>query len=50
VTIDTALWEPISPSALPQQDVKNLVTDLVAAENPLLVTSSPRGSIVMASP
>src|SRR5690625_5214397 len=39
VEIDTALWEPISPSAIPNQGVEELVADLLVAENPVVVTS-----------
>jgi len=39
VTINTDLWEPISPSAIPPKSVKELVDDLVKAKNPLIVTS-----------
>ncbi|AXF56952.1 thiamine pyrophosphate-requiring protein [Salicibibacter kimchii] len=39
VTIDTELWQPISSSALPPQDVDELLSDLMSAENPLIVTS-----------
>jgi len=31
-------WNPVSPSALPQKDVKMLAEALVNAEEPLLVT------------
>src|SRR5690606_21225668 len=39
VTLDPALWEPISPSALPPQSVEELANDLLNAKNPLIVTS-----------
>jgi acetolactate synthase-1/2/3 large subunit len=39
VTIDMDLWQPISPGALAEQDVEELVSDLLKAENPLVVTS-----------
>lgn len=39
VTINTDLWEPISPCAIPPKGVKELVDDLVKAKNPLIVTS-----------
>ncbi|WP_174614634.1 thiamine pyrophosphate-requiring protein [Virgibacillus ihumii] len=39
VEIDTSLWEPISPSAIPEQDVNDLVSDLLTADNPIVVTS-----------
>src|SRR5699024_7743261 len=39
VDIDRELWQPISPSALPQKEVNNLLTDLLAADNPIIVTS-----------
>src|SRR5699024_1124593 len=39
VTIDTELWEPIAESALAEHDVFQLVEDLVAAKNPMVVTS-----------
>jgi acetolactate synthase-1/2/3 large subunit len=39
VTIDPSLWEPISPSALPEEEVYELVSDLLKAENPMIVTS-----------
>lgn len=39
VEINTELWEPISSSALPEKDVNDLVADLAAAENPIVVTS-----------
>ena len=39
VTINTELWEPIAESALAEHDVFQLVEDLVAAKNPMVVTS-----------
>lgn len=39
VTLDPKLWEPISPSAIPPQEIRSLVDDLVKAKNPLIVTS-----------
>lgn len=39
VTINPELWEPISPAAIPQQKVEELVEDLLAAKNPLIITS-----------
>src|SRR5699024_4678120 len=39
VEIDPALWEPISPSAISNQGVEELVADLLVAENPVVVTS-----------
>ncbi|MFJ7724547.1 thiamine pyrophosphate-requiring protein [Neobacillus sp. NPDC097160] len=39
VTINKELWEPISPSAIPPQQVTELTNDLIAAKNPLIVTS-----------
>ena len=39
VTIDTSLWEPIQPSAIPPQAVHEIVHDLLKAEKPLVVTS-----------
>ncbi|WAH35715.1 thiamine pyrophosphate-requiring protein [Alicyclobacillus dauci] len=39
VTLNSDLWQPISPSALPSQGVRDIVSDLLKAENPLIVTS-----------
>src|SRR5699024_1002852 len=39
VEIDLKLWEPISPSALPEQDINDLVADLLEAKKPMIVTS-----------
>jgi len=39
VTINLALWEPISPSVIPPKSVVKLVEDLVKSKNPLIVTS-----------
>jgi len=39
VTIDTSLWEPIMPAAMPPQSVIEVVQDLLKAEKPLVVTS-----------
>lgn len=39
VKIDPALWKPISPSALTEQDVNELVSDLLNSRNPVVVTS-----------
>jgi acetolactate synthase-1/2/3 large subunit len=39
VTINTALWEPISPSAIPPNSIKELVADLLKAKKPLVITS-----------
>ncbi|HHW37300.1 MAG TPA: thiamine pyrophosphate-requiring protein [Bacillales bacterium] len=39
VTLDPKLWEPISPAAIPPQEIRSLVDDLVKAKNPLIVTS-----------
>lgn len=39
VTIKTDLWQPISPTAIPPQNIKLLVEDLVKAKKPLIVTS-----------
>lgn len=39
IAIDTKLWKPISPSALPEEDVNTLLEDLLNAKNPLVVTS-----------
>lgn len=39
VIIDPALWEPIAPSAIPPHFIEQIVEDLKAAKNPLIVTS-----------
>lgn len=39
VEIDSSLWEPISASALPEKEVKDLVSDLLVAKKPIVVTS-----------
>ncbi|WP_068672088.1 thiamine pyrophosphate-requiring protein [Oceanobacillus sp. Castelsardo] len=39
VEIDTSLWEPIIGSALPEEEVHSLVSDLLGAKNPIVVTS-----------
>jgi acetolactate synthase I/II/III large subunit len=39
VIITPELWEPIQPSALPSKGVKEIVSNLVNARNPLIVTS-----------
>ncbi|GKV65263.1 MULTISPECIES: thiamine pyrophosphate-requiring protein [unclassified Sporosarcina] len=39
ITINQALWEPISPSAIPPSSIAELVEDLVKAKNPLVITS-----------
>lgn len=39
VKLDPSLWEPISPSALPGEAVEELVSDLLKAKNPIIVTS-----------
>lgn len=39
VEINPDLWQPIASSALPDEDVKQLVTDLLKAKNPMVVTS-----------
>ena len=39
ITVDTELWQPISPSALANQDVEAIVSDLLGAKTPLVVTS-----------
>lgn len=39
IKINTDLWEPISPSAIPPKNIEELVNDLIKAENPLIVTS-----------
>src|SRR5699024_7002367 len=39
IEIDPELWQPIAPSALPRKDVQQLVSDLLSADDPLVVTS-----------
>lgn len=39
VTLNLDLWEPISPSAIPPQNVIELAEDLLKAEKPLIITS-----------
>lgn len=39
VEIDPSLWKPISASALPEEEVEALVSDLMAAKRPIVVTS-----------
>lgn len=39
VAIDPADWQPIAPAALPPESVSELVTALLSAERPLIVTS-----------
>ncbi|SOC40221.1 thiamine pyrophosphate-requiring protein [Ureibacillus acetophenoni] len=39
VEIDPTLWQPISASALPEEEVEALVADLLAAKKPIVVTS-----------
>ncbi|MFC3883506.1 thiamine pyrophosphate-requiring protein [Bacillus songklensis] len=39
VSINTELWQPIAPAALPPQGVHDIVEDLVKAEKPLIITS-----------
>lgn len=39
VTIDTLLWEPVSPAALPPKEIAPFLYDLLKAERPLVVTS-----------
>jgi acetolactate synthase I/II/III large subunit len=39
VIMNLKLWEPIRPSALPSTGVQEIVTNLVNARNPLIVTS-----------
>ncbi|WP_042348004.1 thiamine pyrophosphate-requiring protein [Bacillus massiliogorillae] len=39
VTIRKELWEPISPAALPPQNMKELTNDLLTSKKPLIVTS-----------
>ena len=39
VTINTALWEPISPSAIPPNGITELAEDLTKAKKPLIITS-----------
>ncbi|WP_078592626.1 thiamine pyrophosphate-requiring protein [Evansella clarkii] len=39
VEIDSSLWTPVSPSALPVENVQELVSHLLKANNPLVVTS-----------
>lgn len=39
VEIDPSLWEPISPGTLADEHVSELVTDLMKAKNPVVVTS-----------
>jgi acetolactate synthase-1/2/3 large subunit len=38
-TLDTRLWQPLAPAALAEDDLETLITDLLAAERPLIVTS-----------
>ncbi|MFC0560522.1 thiamine pyrophosphate-requiring protein [Halalkalibacter alkalisediminis] len=40
VILETKMWGSLSPSAIPQQKVKEIATELLLAENPLIVTSS----------
>ncbi|NNU82844.1 thiamine pyrophosphate-requiring protein [Geobacillus sp. BMUD] len=39
VTVNPALWEPIRPSALPEEGAREIVSSLVNADNPLIITS-----------
>lgn len=39
IIINPALWEPIRPSALPEEGVQEIVINLVNAKNPLIITS-----------
>ncbi|ARK28867.1 thiamine pyrophosphate-requiring protein [Halalkalibacter krulwichiae] len=39
ITVDTNLWEPIMPSAIPPNAIKELAADLLKAQNPLIITS-----------
>lgn len=39
VEIDTSLWQPISAGAIPEEEVEALVSDLLAAKKPIVVTS-----------
>ncbi|MEH7504733.1 thiamine pyrophosphate-requiring protein [Neobacillus drentensis] len=39
VTINSELWQPISPGAVPPQKIAELANDLLSAKNPLIVTS-----------
>ncbi|WP_408011101.1 thiamine pyrophosphate-requiring protein [Pseudalkalibacillus sp. A8] len=39
ITLKTDLWQPISPEAIAPQQLKQLINDLTAAKNPLIVTS-----------
>ncbi|MED4116225.1 thiamine pyrophosphate-requiring protein [Priestia megaterium] len=39
VSINTDLWEPIAPTALPPQGIHDILNDLLKAEKPLIITS-----------
>lgn len=39
VTVQTELWEPIAPAAVPPQQIEGLTEDLLAAKKPVIVTS-----------
>ncbi|MFJ7684345.1 thiamine pyrophosphate-requiring protein [Peribacillus butanolivorans] len=39
VSINTDLWEPIAPMALPPQGIHDILNDLIKAEKPLIITS-----------
>jgi len=39
VTMNSELWQPISPVAIPPQKIAELAKDLLSAKNPLIVTS-----------
>jgi acetolactate synthase I/II/III large subunit len=39
VKVNSALWEPIRPSALPDEGVREIVNGLINANDPLIITS-----------
>ncbi|MGJ9385033.1 thiamine pyrophosphate-requiring protein [Salipaludibacillus sp. CF4.18] len=39
VSLDTQRWGPLSPAAIPPQNVEEIAEELIKAENPLIVTS-----------
>lgn len=39
ITLNSNLWEPISPSAISPQNIEELSNDLLSAKNPLIVSS-----------
>lgn len=39
VNFDLSFWEPIAPSALTDEQIRELINDLLQAENPVVVTS-----------